>query len=521
MSVQYGIDADGLASIVPGDLAAFQGGKQFAVGYLGTDDQADYLRPAEAAALIAKGVSVVSVYETQGMSDTGPDGNYSNAWVQYFVPGQGAADAAAAIAGAKAAGQANGAIYFAIDLDPGAGIDAAGISETDALAHIDEYFQEIRAYFTKVGAKYDIGIYGAGDTLAKIMGDSAVGAKFSWLADASGWAGNATYTGETIQQYQNNAFSIDGVAVDLDRSSGSSYGQWGASFPLPVSDSAAHVARSLDGLESLAAQGKLGAIALTDTAIPTLSISAAQSVSDAIALQAISSSYVLSINVPASAATVEGVKGQGAGAVFSGAASQYTITPAGDGVNFTVSSASGTVHLSNITALQFSDFTDIVASQTPPAGGAVSSAMVTELYGAVLGRLPDVPGLAYYEASAAASPTLPFIQFAEWFLASPEYTGNAAHSYALNSQGDAQFITDCYNNLLGRGPAAGDVAWYQSHIIAPILSGLVSGTAAYAAAETQAHAQVLAAFSQSPEFLADVTVTAQHPSSAQHWLVLV
>ena len=520
MSVQYGIDADGLASIAPGDLAAFQGGKQFAVGYLGTDGQADYLRPAEAAALIAHGVSVVSVYQTQGMSDTGPDGNYSNAWVRYIVPGQGAADAAAAIAGAQAAGQTNGAIYFAMDLDPGSA-DLAGLSEADALAHIDEYFQEIRAYFTKVGAKYDIGIYGAGDTLTKIAGDPATGVKFTWLADASGWAGNATYTGETIQQYQNNAFSIDGVAVDLDRTSGSSYGQWGVSVPFAVSDSAANVTRSLDGLESLATQGKLGSIALSDSGIPTLSISAAQSVSDATVLQAISGSYVLSVTVPAGGGTVEGVKGQGATAVFSGAASQYTITQAGDGVTFTVSSASGTVHLSNITALQFSDFTDIVASQTPPAGGAVSSAMVTELYGAVLGRLPDVPGLAYYEASAAASPTLPFIQFAEWFLASPEYTGNAAHSYALNSQGDAQFITDCYNNLLGRGPAAGDVAWYQSHIIAPILSGLVSGTAAYAAAETQAHAQVLAAFSQSPEFLADVTVTAQHPSSAQHWLVLV
>ena len=520
MSVQYGIDADGLASIAPGELAAFQGGKQFAVGYLGTDDQADYLRPAEAAALIANGVSVVSVYQTQGMSDTGPDGNYSNAWVRYIVPGQGTADAAAAIAGAKAAGQTNGAIYFAMDLDPGSA-DLSGLSEADALAHIDEYFQEIRAYFTKVGAKYDIGIYGAGDTLTKIAGDPATGVRLTWLADASGWAGNATYTGETIQQYQNNAFSIDAIPVDLDRTSGSAYGQWNASFPFAVSDSAAHVARSLDGLESLAAQGKLGSIALTDSGIPTLSISAAQTVSDATALQAISGSYVLSVAVPATGATVEGVRGQGATAVFSGAASQYTVTPAGDGVNFTVSASGGTAHLSNITALQFSDLTDIVASQTPPAGGAVSSAMVTELYSAVLGRVPDVPGLAYYEASAAASPTLPFIQFAEWFLASPEYTGNAAHAYALNSSGDAQFITDCYNNLLGRGPASGDVAWYQSHIIAPILSGLVSGTAAYAAAATQSHAQVLASFSQSPEFLADVTVTAQHPSSAQHWLVLV
>jgi hypothetical protein len=33
------------------------------------------------------------------------------------------------------------------------------------------------------------------------------------------------------------------------------------------------------------------------------------------------------------------------------------------------------------------------------------------------------------------------------------------------------------------------------------------------------HAQVLAFFSQSAEFLGDVQVTAQHPSSGSHWLL--
>jgi hypothetical protein len=34
------------------------------------------------------------------------------------------------------------------------------------------------------------------------------------------------------------------------------------------------------------------------------------------------------------------------------------------------------------------------------------------------------------------------------------------------------------------------------------------------------HATVLVYFSASPEFLGDVTVTAQNPSGRQHWLVL-
>ncbi len=55
----------------------------------------------------------------------------------------------------------------------------------------------------------------------------------------------------------------------------------------------------------------------------------------------------------------------------------------------------------------------------------------------------------------------------------------------------------------------------------PDVAGLTPGTAAYAQADLQAHAQVLAYFSQSREFLTDVQVTARHPADAQHWLVLI
>jgi beta-glucanase (GH16 family) len=228
-------------------------------------------------------------------------------------------------------------------------------------------------------------------------------------------------------------------------------------------------------------------------------------------------------NTIAWAPPITGMAGQGTTVTLSGDANQYTITPAGDGINFTASNGTITDHLSNITALQFSDGTDIVASQTPPAAGAVSSAQVTELYGAVFGRTPDVAGLSFYQNYAAANPTTPFTQFAQWFLASPEYTGNAAHNYAQSAAGDAQFIIDSYNNLLHRDPASGDVAWYQANVINPMLVGLTPGTAAYAQAETQAHALMLDYFSQSnsAEFLNDVTITAQHPSDAQHWLVLI
>ena len=69
-----------------------------------------------------------------------------------------------------------GAIYFAIDLDPAKSTDATTglnrISETAALNLIDQYFQEISAYFNSYnqlhGTSYQIGVYGAGATLSEI-----------------------------------------------------------------------------------------------------------------------------------------------------------------------------------------------------------------------------------------------------------------------------------------------------------------------------------------------------------------
>jgi hypothetical protein len=175
--------------------------------------------------------------------------------------------------------------------------------------------------------------------------------------------------------------------------------------------------------------------------------------------------------------------------------------------------------LRNVSALHFSDFTEIVA-QTPGPASAATTGNITEIYGAVFGREPDVGGLAFYQSYLAANPGTPLTQFAQWFLASPEYANNPVHAYAQTGAGDAQFITDSYHNLLNRTPSASEITYYQN-VIAPYIQGLAPGTTAYASAETQAHAQVLAYFSQSPEFLGDVQVTAANPASAQHWLLLI
>jgi len=284
----------------------------------------------------------------------------------------------------------------------------------------------------------------------------------------------------------------------------------------PISVSAAELAANLGVFAELSGSQS---IQLTDSGIPTLSLSPAQLANYGSVLGTISSSFTVSVTAPASSVAIAGLAGHGTTVILSGTAASWTATASGDDTSFTLTNGTITDHLSGITALQFSDHTDFVASTTPTTAGAVSSAEVANLYAGVFARTPDTPGLAYYEAQAAANPSRTITSFAESFLSSPEYTN--AHSYAQSSAGDAQFITDTYQNLLHRAPGSTDVAWYQANVINPILGTAAPGTAAYTQAELLAHAAVLADFSQSAEFLNNVQITAQHPADATHWLVLV
>ncbi|HMA51213.1 MAG TPA: DUF4214 domain-containing protein, partial [Magnetospirillaceae bacterium] len=292
--------------------------------------------------------------------------------------------------------------------------------------------------------------------------------------------------------------------------------------PLVVADSVANISANLDALEAKAAAGELASITPTDSGFGIVRATAAQLVSDAAAVADLSGNFILDVDASAANAAIAGLASHATVAVFTAKAADYTVTPSGDGTSFTVTdNGTGRTsldHLSAITALQFSDGTDFIANA--PSGTGVTSGNVAELYSAVLARTPDVAGLAYYEATLKADPTLSMLTLARYFLASPEYTGNSAHNYAQSDAGDAQFITDTYANLLHRAPDTGAVAYYQA-VIDTFTAGLTAGTAAYQAAQTQGHAQVLVYFSASSEFLGDVQVTATHPADAQHWLILV
>lgn len=340
------------------------------------------------------------------------------------------------------------------------------------------------------------------------------------LTDAQGISNAGQITGNGTYNGVKTAYLLDLNETNTAAAAVQSF-TGGVVNAIAVTDSAANVQANLDGLESIAAAGKLSGITLSDGGTPTISVTASQLSGDAAALAAISGNFDLSVSASSPNLTITGPAGHATTVTFSGTVGQYSFAAAGNGTSFTVSNGSSVDHLSGVEALQFSDATLIVAGRAPSAGGSVSAEMVTELYGAVFGRTPDVAGLSYYQTYAAANPTTPFSQYAQWFLSSGEYTGNSAHRYAETTAGDQQFIGDSYNNLLHRTPSASEISYYESNVIAPLLSGKTAGTAAYSAAELQAHALVAAYFSQSPEFLSDVQVTAQTPASAQHWLLLI
>ena len=292
---------------------------------------------------------------------------------------------------------------------------------------------------------------------------------------------------------------------------------------ITLEDSAADLLSVIDNLQAFANSGFISQIALTDKGIPALSITNIQLDLDRRALSDIDTPHILVVDASAPNLALAGLAGSAIVVKFSDAESHYAVASENFGTFFTVTdTATGRTsvdHLSDITALQFSDGIGFVA-QTPGQGGTLTTGNVAALYSAVLGRAPDIAGLAYYQNLIATTPAVTANQLAQTFLTSPEYLNNPVHAYAPTAAGEAQFVTDIYANLLHRAPEAGAVAYYQG-IINQFTQGLDPAGAAYQAARLAGHAQLLADFSVSSEFIKDVQITAQHPADAQHFLYII
>lgn len=284
-----------------------------------------------------------------------------------------------------------------------------------------------------------------------------------------------------------------------------------------LSGSAASITSGFDAFTALGPLGPHLSLHVTDPGVGVISLTAAQYVHDQSTLFDLTGNYLVAVDASNSNQTIIGF---GATVVvYPNPVSDYkfssvpysavlTVTDTGTGLSES---------LVTVTALQFKDGNVFVAA--PPSTTQVTTGNVAELYAAVLGRTPDAAGLNYYQQQYAGKSGGAMMQLAGNFLNSPEYTSNAAHNYAQSAAGDAQFITDTYQNLLHRAPESGAVPYYQN-IVSLFTKGLTPGTTAYTNAELQGHAQVLVNFAASQEFLNDVQITAQHPADAQHWLIL-
>jgi peptidoglycan hydrolase-like protein with peptidoglycan-binding domain len=132
------------------------------------------LTPAEAQALSAAGLSIVTVFED------------SNNKPEFFSAAAGQAHAATALAQAAAVKQPAGtAIYFAVDFDA---------STADVSGPVTNYFRAVHGAFASAPTQYAVGVYGSGKTCGAIR--DAKLATFTWLTGSMGFAGYSAFRTE-------------------------------------------------------------------------------------------------------------------------------------------------------------------------------------------------------------------------------------------------------------------------------------------------------------------------------------
>lgn len=156
-----------------------------------------------------------------------------------------------------------------------------------------------------------------------------------------------------------------------------------------------------------------------------------------------------------------------AGVSINGNQADYTITRSG--TTYTVrSSAGGVTTYSAGERLNFKDATVALDTAGVPA-------QIYRLYKAAFNRKPDGAGLGYQIAAIETS-GLPLAQVSQNFINSPEFSSRYG---ALD---DSRFVTQLYQNVLGRAPDASGLSYHVQR--------LGSGTA---------RRDVLIGFSESPE----------------------
>ena len=157
------------------------------------------LAAADAQRIVAAGLKIVSIFETNGEAitpyeGTGAGNDYGEI-VGYLSAAQGEADGKEAIASAQAIGQPTGSgIYFALDFDTGPPGYIPGLKSAveNYLAGVDDALK---------GSGYQIGVYGAAQTLQwATTADPSNGytpdVTYTWLSGSSDWTGYGPTAGD-------------------------------------------------------------------------------------------------------------------------------------------------------------------------------------------------------------------------------------------------------------------------------------------------------------------------------------
>jgi hypothetical protein len=180
---------------------------------------------------------------------------------------------------------------------------------------------------------------------------------------------------------------------------------------LTVSDSAANVVANLDFLQTLAAQGKLSAITLTDGGSPVLAITPGEQSADALALRAITSAHSVTVSAPTDPGVLGGLStGQQLEMIY---IAYFNRSADGNGDTFWVgqnvqaqaSGQSAGLALTNI-ANSFTPQPETLALYpflgTPnlnlntPSGQAGLTSFVGSVYENLFGHAPDSVGQTYW-----------------------------------------------------------------------------------------------------------------------------
>lgn len=174
-------------------------GKQFVIRYHSrtTRQPEKRISPKEAAELARAGLEIATVYQDNGRlpEDFGTD--------------RGRLDGASAHGAAAQIGQPpHSAIYFAVDND---------FSASQIQDFVLPYFEGVKAGMDEAAggmSMFEIGVYGSGLTCQLVRDNNAL-ARYSWLAESTGWRGSDTYDTWDVCQHVNHA-DLCGLGADWE-----------------------------------------------------------------------------------------------------------------------------------------------------------------------------------------------------------------------------------------------------------------------------------------------------------------